>query len=57
MKQIKFRAPDDILDRLRDISEDTGIPQATIMRNGVEAELNRLNALADMIKNLKGDKK
>lgn len=58
MKQeIKLRAPDDFINRLREISTQTGIPQSVIVRNGTATEVTRLEAEAAIIKSYNGDKK
>lgn len=51
-QEIKLRAPDDFINRLREISTQTGIPQSVIVRNGTAHEIARLEAEAEIIKNL-----
>lgn len=45
MKEIKIRAPDDLIDRIREIAKLSGIPQSTILRNGARHEVNRLRSI------------
>lgn len=55
-QEIKLRAPDDFINRLREISAQTGIPQSVIVRNGTALEMARLESEAEIIKKLNCDR-
>ncbi len=43
MKRISIHVEDEMLERLAQHSDDTGIPQAEIVRQGLEIRLNQMD--------------
>ncbi len=43
MKRISIHLPEEMIERLTKHSEDTGIPQAEIVRQGLEIRLNQMD--------------
>jgi len=43
MKRISIHLPEEMIERLTKHSEETGIPQAEIVRQGLEIRLNQMD--------------